>query len=234
MKNHMEKLLVGGFILGILLFSPAYGEPWDTSPSYDNNGTADFEEINSIVRGSLGCRMGEPLDICQSRVSQERERLYLETMRRQNKQQFGNFERSIFDIGRKIDEWVKRPRPGPRARETQKDPTFNPLSDSSNVKNYNCTTDNARTGDAVNDFAHGIFEDMARWERRQNGNYSAEDKAIDEHCAKWAKEMAPLIDAQLAGSKIKTETAKRNLERKRSEENWEYYKTWKNERRHVN
>lgn len=83
---------------------------------------------------------------------------------------------------------MKHPRQGPRARETPKDLTFNALSDSSNVENNNCKTGNAGTRDAVNDFAHEIFEDMARWERRQNETYSAEDKAIDEHCIKWAKE----------------------------------------------
>lgn len=234
MKNHKVKSLMGGFTLSILFLFPGYGGAWwDSPPAYYDNGTADYDEIISIIRGSLGCRLGEPMTICESKVTGKRERIYSENLRRRNEQQFGNFERSIFDIGRRIDEWAQQPQPVPRGQKSPNGSAFNSLSGSSNVENYNCNTGNARTGDAVNDFAHGIFEDIGRWERQQNGTSSAQDKAIDEHCTEWAKKIAPLIDAQLEGAKIKADIEKRTLEQKKWDELREDHKTWKGGRKFV-
>lgn len=231
MNTHSVKTMAVGLTLGMLCLSPVQsGAWWDSQPSYYNDGMADCNEINSIVRGSLGCRFGEPLGVCETRVERERDS---EAMRQIDQQELGNFEKSIFDIGRHIDSLATRPPPAPRREETGKYHGSQNTTNSLNVEHYNCNTGNSRTGDAVNDFANGLFEDTERWERRQNGTYTAEDQAIDEHCNKRSQQMAPYIDAQLNGARIKADVAKRNLDRKGWEKAWEHYKTWKDGRRHA-
>ena len=210
MNHSIRKEAVVGFTLSILIFCQDLGGAW--AQSYYSDGREDFNEIMGIVRGAQDCRPGESTQACERRVDREYEQKLMKELYQNEPYQLSPFEESIFGTMKEVDKNLNRSHSTPNPGHTG---------------DYNCNTGNSHTGDAVNDFANGVFEQVRRFERRQNGTYSTEDKAIDELCAKRAQEMAPFIDAQLRSSKIIAGTKKSQLDRGKKEELWQDYITWK-------